>query len=63
MTTANKMLEGITTEQLKEAVATVGGFHNFQVKFQGKPCKSYLLPEVKVPSRILRQWNICKLIS
>ena len=31
-------------------MATVGGF---SVKFKGKPCKFYLLPEVQVPSRIL----------
>ncbi len=41
MTTAKSMVVGITSEQLKKTIEAVGGFANFQIKYQGKPYKSY----------------------
>ncbi len=54
MTTANSMVVGVSSEQLKKTIHAVGGFANFQVKYQGKPCKSYLIPQSQIPSRVLQ---------
>ena len=61
MTTVKNMLSGYSDKQIKHSIANVGGEINYQVKYQGKPSKSFLIPHSTIPDDILRQWKQCKI--
>ena len=60
MASANEMITEISVDQLKQMITSIGGFVNFQVKFEGKAAKSYLLPQHEIPGKILERWRQCK---
>ena len=60
MTTANVMLKESTVTQLKQAINDIGGAINFQVKYQGKACKSYLIPQSFLTSRVYSKLQECR---
>jgi hypothetical protein len=53
----DEMITEITVDQLKHMITSIGGFVNFQVKFEGKAAKSYLLPQHEIPGKILERWQ------
>ena len=62
MTTMKHMLSGYSDKKIKQCITSVGGQVNYQVKYNGKPSKSYLIPHTTIPEHILYQWNQCKRI-
>ena len=60
MTATRKMVVDLTDKQLNDAVKRVGGLVNYQVKYLGKPTKSYVIPHSSIPNEVLRQWKQCK---
>lgn len=62
MTNTKKMISGISDFQIKEAIKIIGGEVNFQVKYNGTPGKSFLVPMSAIPDMILDQWKSSKLI-
>lgn len=60
MTAANAMLKESTVPQLKQAIVDIGGAVDFQVKYQGKACKSYIIPKSSLPSRVYSKLQECR---
>ena len=61
MTTVKNMLSGYSDKQIKHSIANVGGEINYQVNYQGKSSKSFLIPHSTIADDILRQWKQCKI--
>ena len=61
MTNTRKMITGYSDLQIKEAIINVGGEVNFQVKYNGAPGRSFLIPMSAIPDMILDQWKSSKL--
>ena len=57
---ANAMLRESTVAQLKQAITDIGGAINFQIKYQGKACKSYVIPQSFLPSRVYDKLQECR---
>lgn len=60
MTAANAMLKESTVPQLKQAIVYIGGAVNFQVEYQGKASKSYIIPKSSLPSRVYSKLQECR---
>ena len=61
MSTVKNMLSGHSDKQIKQSIISIGGEVNFQIKYQGKASKSYLIPHSAIPGHILHHWKQCKI--
>ena len=62
MSSANGMLESVSVEKAKQLFMEAGGRVNYQVKYQGKAAKSYLMPHSAIPREVLQEWQQCNTI-
>ena len=60
MATTKSIVAGHSDKEIKDAIVNSGGLANFQVKYVGKPGKSFLIPHSSIPMDILQQWKQCE---